>query len=149
MAWAVRSGSNSRERGQLTAPEPGARLAERVSRPVWEAFEDNCEFMAFELTGQIAHRRLWRDPGARKDGKDEWIIALDGKATRGAWTDDNDKVAVFSVMLRHEMVTIAQLTGLGLGAVKIPAGEPGISGHDYIARQSATTGDLGMALRPV
>ena len=34
----------------------------------------------------------WLYTQARKDGKGEWVIALDGKVMRGAWTDENDKV---------------------------------------------------------
>src|SRR6266566_2057696 len=38
-------------------------------------------------------------------------IALDGKVMRGAWTDENDKVTLFSAMLHREAVTIAQSPG--------------------------------------
>lgn len=41
--------------------------------------------------------------------KGEWVIALDGKVLRGAWTDDNDKVTLFSAMLHDEAVTVAQV----------------------------------------
>ena len=51
----------------------------------------------------------WLFAQARKDGKDEWEIALDGKVMRGAWTDENDKVTLFSAMLHREAVTIAQV----------------------------------------
>jgi len=33
----------------------------------------------------------WLFEQARKEGKGEWEIAVDGKVMRGAWTDDNDK----------------------------------------------------------
>ena len=36
-------------------------------------------------------------------------IAVDGKVMRGAWTDDNDKVTLFSAVLHREAVTIAQV----------------------------------------
>lgn len=51
----------------------------------------------------------WLFEQARKEGKGEWEIAVDGKAMRGAWTDDNDKVTLFSAMLHREAVTIAQV----------------------------------------
>ena len=38
----------------------------------------------------------------RKSGNDEWEIAVDGKVMRGASTDENDKVTLFSAMLHHE-----------------------------------------------
>ena len=77
----------------------------------------------------------WLFAQTRKDGKSEWEIALDGKVMRGGWTDENDKVTLFSAMLHREAVTIAQvrvpdgtneITQAGglLDAVKIPAGEP-------------------------
>jgi DDE_Tnp_1-associated len=57
----------------------------------------------------------WLFSRARKRGKAEWEIAFDGKVTfdgkvmRGAWTDENDKVTLFSAMLHREAVTIAQV----------------------------------------
>src|SRR6266852_6365042 len=51
----------------------------------------------------------WLSAQARKNSKDDWIIALDGKVMRGAWTDENDKVTLFSAMLHREAVTIAQV----------------------------------------
>ena len=38
------------------------------------------------------------------DGKTEWIIAMDGKVMRGSWTDENDKVTLFSAMLQEEEI---------------------------------------------
>ena len=51
----------------------------------------------------------WLFAQARKSGNDEWEIAVDGKVMRGAWTDENNKVTLFSAMLHREAVTIAQL----------------------------------------
>lgn len=76
----------------------------------------------------------WLSAQARKDGKGEWVIALDGKVMRGAWTDENDKVTLFSAMLHREAVTIAQLrvpdgtneitqADALLNAAEIPEGE--------------------------
>lgn len=77
---------------------------------------------------------VWLFAQARKGWKSEWIIALDGKVLRGAWTDENDMVTLFSAMLHREAITIAQVrvpdgtneitqADTLLGAVKIPAGE--------------------------
>jgi predicted transposase YbfD/YdcC len=77
----------------------------------------------------------WLFAQARKCGKAEWVIALDGKVMRGAWTGDNDKVTLFSAMLHAEAVTIAQVrvpdgtneitqADTLLNAVIIPEGEP-------------------------
>ena len=77
----------------------------------------------------------WLYAQARKDGKGEWEIAVDGKVMRGAWTDENDKVTLFSAMLHREAVTIAQVripdgtneitqAGTLLNTVEIPEGEP-------------------------
>jgi predicted transposase YbfD/YdcC len=51
----------------------------------------------------------WLFAQARKDGKAEWEIAVDGKVMRGAWTAENDTVTLFSAMLHREAVTIAQV----------------------------------------
>jgi predicted transposase YbfD/YdcC len=55
----------------------------------------------------------WLLSQARKhredDGTYTWEIAIDGKVMRGAWTDENDQVTLFSAMLHREAVTIAQL----------------------------------------
>jgi hypothetical protein len=76
----------------------------------------------------------WLFAQARKSGNDEWEIAVDGKVMRGAWTDENDKVTLFSAMLHDEAVTIAQVrvpdgtneitqAGTLLDATGIPEGE--------------------------
>lgn len=55
----------------------------------------------------------WLLSRARRDRKDDgsftWEIAMDGKALRGAWTDENDQFTLFSAMLHREQVTIAQV----------------------------------------
>jgi predicted transposase YbfD/YdcC len=55
----------------------------------------------------------WLLAQARKrkgdDGKITWEIAIDGKVMRGAWTDENDQVTLFSAMLQEENLTIAQV----------------------------------------
>ena len=51
----------------------------------------------------------WLVVQARKDEEGEWAIALDGKVMRGAWTDENNKVTMFSAMLHDEAVTVAQV----------------------------------------
>ena len=66
----------------------------------------------------------WLFAQARKSGNDEWEIALDGKVMRGAWTDENDKVTLFSAMLHREAVTIAQ--------VRVPDGTNEITQADAI-----------------
>ncbi len=43
------------------------------------------------------------------DGAFTWVIAMDGKVMRGAWTGENDNVTLFSAMLHREAVTIAQV----------------------------------------
>lgn len=60
----------------------------------------------------------WLLAQARKhkveDGRFKWVIAIDGKVLRGAWTDENDRVTLFSAMLQEEALTVAQ--------VKVPDG---------------------------
>src|SRR5262249_11170191 len=79
----------------------------------------------------------WLFMQARKDEESELEIALDGKALRGAWTDENDKVSLFSAMMHREAITIAQVrvpddtneitqASALLDAVPIPDGEPAL-----------------------
>ena len=51
----------------------------------------------------------WIAAHAKKDEEGEWVIALDGKVMRGAWTSENEKVTMFSALLHDEAVTIAQV----------------------------------------
>ena len=66
----------------------------------------------------------WLAAQARKNAEGEWIIAVDGKVMRGSWTDENDKVTMFSAMLHREAVTIAQ--------VRVPDGTNEITQADTL-----------------
>jgi hypothetical protein len=96
----------------------------------------------------------WLYAQARKDGKGEWIIALDGKVMRGAWTEENDKVTLFSAMLHDEAVTIAQVrvpdgtneitqAGTLLDATGIPEGESVLVTIDAAHTQRETAEYIG------
>ena len=87
-------------------------------------------------------------------GKAEWEIALDGKVMRGAWTDENDKVTLFSAMLHREAVTIAQVrvpdgtneitqADAILDTVEIPAGESVLVTLDAAHTQRETAETIG------
>jgi predicted transposase YbfD/YdcC len=56
-------------------------------------------------TWLLAQARKYRE----EDGGIKWVIAIDGKVMRGAWTDENDQVTLFSAMLQEEALTIAQV----------------------------------------
>lgn len=94
----------------------------------------------------------WLFEQARRDGKGQWVIAVDGKVLRGAWTDDNGQVTLFSAMLHDEAVTVAQVRvpdGTNettqaralLDAVKIPEGESALVTLDaaHTQRETAET----------
>jgi predicted transposase YbfD/YdcC len=96
----------------------------------------------------------WLFAQARKSRNDEWEIALDGKVMRGAWTDENDKVTLFSAMLHREAVTIAQVrvpdgtneitqADAILDTVEIPAGEPVLVTLDAAHTQRETAETIG------
>ena len=96
----------------------------------------------------------WLFAQARKYGKTEWEIAVDGKVMRGAWTDENDKVTLFSAMLHREAVTVAQVrvpdgtneitqAGTLLDAVKIPEGESALITLDAAHTQRETAEYVG------
>ena len=97
----------------------------------------------------------WIFAQASKDcDRGEWVIALDGKVLRGAWTDENDKVTLFSAMLHHEAVTIAQVRvpdGTNeitqaeaiLEAVEIPEGKSALFTMDAAHAQKDTADVIG------
>ena len=73
---------------------------------------------------------------------------------RGAWTDENDKVTLFSAMLHREAVTIAQVrvpdgtneitqADAILDTVEIPAGEPVLVTLDAAHTQRETAETIG------
>ncbi len=81
-------------------------------------------------------------------------IALDGKVMRGAWTDENDKVTLFSAMLHREAVTIAQVrvpdgtneitqVSALLNAAGLPDGEPALVTIDAAHTQRETAEIIG------
>ncbi len=45
----------------------------------------------------------------KDSSKNDFAIAIHGKVLRGAWTDENDQVKLFSAMLHDEAVTVAQV----------------------------------------
>jgi hypothetical protein len=51
----------------------------------------------------------WLAEHAARVDDDELAIAVDGKVLRGAWTDENDQVTLFSAMRQREGITIAQV----------------------------------------
>jgi len=53
----------------------------------------------------LAQARKYRD----EDSEIKWVIAIDGKVMRGAWTDENEQVTLFSAMLQEEALTVAQV----------------------------------------
>jgi predicted transposase YbfD/YdcC len=95
----------------------------------------------------------WLYAQARRRKKGEWEIALDGKVMRGAWTDENDQVTLFSAMLHREAVTIAQVrvpdgtneitqADALLDTVKIPEGESVLVTLDAAHTQRETAGTI-------
>lgn len=97
----------------------------------------------------------WIFAEASKGGdRGEWVIALDGKVLRGAWTDENDKVTLFSAMLHDEAVTVAQVRvpdGTNeitraeaiLEAVEIPEGKSALFTMDAAHAQKDTADVIG------
>jgi predicted transposase YbfD/YdcC len=50
----------------------------------------------------------WLFERAHRDPDGHLVIALDGKVLRGAWTDENEQVTLFSAMIHREGVVIGQ-----------------------------------------
>lgn len=79
----------------------------------------------------------------------EWEIAVDGKVLRGAWTAENDKVTLFSAMIREEGVTVSQVrvpdgtnettqADALLDALPVPEGDPAVFTLDAAHTQAGT-----------
>lgn len=77
----------------------------------------------------------WLAEQSARGADGAWEIAVDGKVLRGAWTAENEKVTLFSAMIREEGVTIAQLrvpdgtneitqAGALLDSLPIPGNDP-------------------------
>jgi predicted transposase YbfD/YdcC len=66
---------------------------------------DAAELDRITGTWLLAQARKYRN----EDGGIKWVIAIDGKVMRGAWTDENAQVTLFSAMLQEEALTVAQV----------------------------------------
>lgn len=77
-----------------------ARPSERTIRRVLE------EIDAAELDRVVG---AWLLTQVRRIGDGVWALAIDGKVLKGAWTDTNDQFTLFSAMIHHEAVTVAQV----------------------------------------
>jgi predicted transposase YbfD/YdcC len=51
----------------------------------------------------------WLRQRAHRDTDGTLRLAIDGKVLRGVWTDENEQFTLFSAMIHHEGVTIAQV----------------------------------------
>jgi predicted transposase YbfD/YdcC len=91
----------------------------------------------------------WLAGQSARSADRKWEIAVDGKVLRGAWTAENEKVTLFSAMIREEGVTIAQLrvpdetneitqAGALLDSVPIPGNDPVIFTLDAAHTQHET-----------
>ena len=92
---------------------------------IWKALTHVDAAGLDRITGTwlLAQARKYRD----EDGEIKWEIAFDGKVMRGAWTDENDQVTLFSAMLQKEALTVAQ--------VRVPDGTNEITQVKALARQ--------------
>lgn len=95
----------------------------------------------------------WLFQQARKNEQGEWEFALDGKVMRGAWTDENDKVTLFSAMIHRNAITVAQVSVPGdtneitqadalLETMEIPGGDSALVTVDAAHTQHETAEDI-------
>ena len=110
----------------------------------WDSFRNCYRFprrtLIWEVLGNVDAAELDRITGTwllaqarknmREDGAAEWVIAIDGKVLKGAWTDENDRVTLFSAMLQDEALTVAQ--------VRVP------DGTNETTQVRALAGELGI-----
>ncbi len=110
-------------------------LTLRYQRPSMSVIRNVLTGINGNALDMITGRWLFRQ--ARKNGQGEWEFALDGKVMRGAWTDQNDKVTLFSAMVHREAITIAQVSVPGdtneitqasvlPETMEIPGGDPAL-----------------------
>jgi DDE_Tnp_1-associated/Transposase DDE domain len=107
---------NFRQLGSQAADIPQPLLAKLGAKWNWFAFR-------FDSPSEPTLRRVlhdidadeldllvgaWLLERARRDDDGDLVIALDGKVLRGAWTDENNQVTLFSAMIHGKGVTIAQ-----------------------------------------
>jgi predicted transposase YbfD/YdcC len=108
---------NFRQLGSQVADLPQSLLAKLGAEWNWFTLRHDapseatlrrvlCDIDADELDLLVG---AWLHERARRDDDGLLVIALDGKVLRGAWTDDNDKVTLFSAMIHGKGVTIAQI----------------------------------------
>jgi predicted transposase YbfD/YdcC len=75
----------------------------------------------------------WLAEQAHRDDDGVLTLALDGKVLRGAWTDDNAQVTLFSAMRHAEAVTVAQ--------VRVPDGTHEITQVEHLLHGVTVSGD--------
>jgi predicted transposase YbfD/YdcC len=130
----------------------------------WNWFRHRCKYPSESTIRNVLTRidaagldmitGAWLSAQARKSGNGEREIALDGKVMRGAWTDENQQVTLFSAMLHREAVTIAQVrvpdgtneitqADTLLDAAGIPEGEPVLVTIDAAHTQRETAVTIG------
>jgi hypothetical protein len=91
---------------------------------------------------------------AALESKGDFVIAIDGKVLRGAWTAENGKVTLFSAMLHQEAVTVAQVrvpNGTNeitqvqaiMDALEIPEGKTALFTMDAAHAQGGTAEIFG------
>lgn len=91
----------------------------------------------------------WLAAQSAANAEGEWKIAVDGKVLRGAWTAENEKVTLFSAMIRKEGITVAQVrvpddtneitqSGALLDALPVPESDPAVFTLDAAHTQTET-----------
>lgn len=129
---ALAGAKNYREIASHAADMPQALLKKLGAK--WNWFRLRCKHPSESTIRNVLTRIdaaeldlitcAWLFARARENRKAEWEIAVDGKVMRGAWTDENDQVTLFSAMLHREAVTIAQ--------VRVPDGTNEITQADTL-----------------
>jgi predicted transposase YbfD/YdcC len=127
--------ANFREVGSQAADIPQSLLAKLGARWNWftRRFGHPSEATLRRVLRDIDADELdllvgaWLFERARRDADGLLVIALDGKVLRGAWTDANDQVTLFSAMIHGTGVTVAQ-TRVPDGTNEITQVEPVLAG---------------------
>lgn len=118
---ALAGGKNCRELAAIAARLPQSLLAKLGSE--WDYFLKRyrypCKTTIWFVLANVDAAELDRIIGAwllsqarkerQEDGSFTWVFAMDGKVMRGSWTDENDKVTLFSAMIQAKGITIAQV----------------------------------------
>lgn len=129
----------------------------RYQYPGEKAIREVLKRVDAEMLDNITCAWIFSQAAERGD-KNDFVIAVDGKVLRGAWTGENGMVTLLSAMLQDEAVTVAQVRvpdGTNettqaqaiMDAIEIPEGKTALFTMDAAHAQESTARIFGSGPR--